>query len=195
MGSHRGAGDDRQIACGGIVIVVVHAGRIGEMRIRRAAEHLRRLVHQVGKALDASGQVFRDGVGGFIARTDEHDGNQVQHGHLLPGGQGNGLIRRRNEIDGVLRNGDNIVVEVSHLQGDVAGENLGRRSGIHNLVRVFFKKHLAGIRFDEDCAVRVKHILIEYLRMVFIPCNRIRRKRRGNKTLCFRILRQSGQTA
>ena len=81
------------------------------------------------------------------------------------------------------------------MQGDVAGENLGRRSGIHNLVRVFFKKHLAGIRFDENRAVRVKHILIEYLRMVFIPCDRIRRKRRGDKALGFRILRQSGQTA
>lgn len=65
--------DDRQIARGGVVVFVVYAGRVGEVGARRAAEHLRRLIHQIGKALDAAGEKLRNGVGGLVARTNQHD--------------------------------------------------------------------------------------------------------------------------
>ena len=70
---HAGLRDDRQIARGGVVVFVVYAGRVGEVGARRAAEHLRRLIHQIGKVLDAAGEKLRNGVGGLVARTDQHD--------------------------------------------------------------------------------------------------------------------------
>ena len=165
------------------VVFVVHAGRVGEMCIRRAAEHLRRLVHQVGKALDAPGEIFRDGVGGLVARTDQHDRNQVEHRHLFPGDERDGLVGRRNEINGILRHRDHVVFQIGHLQGDVGGHNLRRGRGEHDLVRVLFKEHLAGVRLDQNGAVRIEHIFVENIRMVLIPCDGVRRERRGDEAL------------
>lgn len=82
---------------------------------------------------------------------------------------------------------------VAHLQGDVSGHDLRRGGGIHDFVRVFFKKHLARVRLDQDGAAGVEHVLVENIRVRRIPCDRIRRERRRDKALRFgrRILRQN----
>ena len=56
--------------------------------------------------------------------------------------------------------GDDVVVHVAHLQGDVSGHDLRRGGGIHDFVRIFFKKHLARVRLDQDGAAGVELSLI-----------------------------------
>ena len=171
---HGGLRDDGHIPHGGIVVLVVDAGGIGEMGEAGAAQHVRRVVHEDGKVLRAAADILGNRVRAVVAGLDERRGDEVLHPDLFPGDQRNLLIGRRHAVHGIAGDRHHIVTEIRDLQGDKGGEDLRGGCGVEHFVSVLFVDHFARVRLNQNSAAGVQHLVVQQLRMVAVPGDGVR---------------------
>ena len=147
------AGDEGHVVGGGQVVVVRQAVCIGEMGMDRP-QLGGPLVHQLGKGLQASGNLLGNDVGGIVGRGEHHGVHGVPDGELFPGLQVNGGAPG-GDVRRLGAGGEHLVL-LQIFHGQQAGEDLGDAGRGHQLIPVFAVEHLAGVGIHQQGSRRRK---------------------------------------
>jgi len=137
--------DLREVPCGGIVIVIVQAVRVDEMRVARTPLG-GAFVHELNEILDRSRYRFTNRCRRVIGGPDQHGLHQVAEGYLLAFLEVQpGLVHVRNRL------GDrHDAVHVAVLNGQRAGHHLREAGRVHARVGVLAPQFEPGVQVHHD---------------------------------------------
>ena len=127
---------------GGVVVVVVKAAGVDEVRARTAK--LRRAgVHHVDEGLVVTGNVACQHVGALVARRQEQAGEEILHREGLPGAKAGVGAVSGNHVEVGLLDRD-LVGQAGVLEHQERRHDLGHGRGIVALAGVLVQQHGAG---------------------------------------------------